>query len=165
MQSQKRNHTPNEALARIRHWCDRQERSQQDVRDKLYSWGLHHDDVEGLIAELIIGNYLNEERFARAYVSGKFRIKRWGRRKILDGLRAKRISDYCVRKGMEEIDEEDYLQTLNVLTEKKAALLASKSGAELRAKLLSYLAQKGYEQQLVWDAVDIFLNAKNGPGR
>lgn len=162
MQSQKRNYTPNEALARIRHWCDRQERSQQEVRDKLYSWGLHHDDVEELIAELIVGNYLNEERFARAYVSGKFRIKRWGRRKILDGLRAKRISDYCVRKGMEEIDEEEYHQTLNFLTEKKAALLAPKSGAELRAKLLSYLAQKGYEQQLVWEAVDNYLSRKNG---
>src|SRR6056297_2179196 len=129
MQSQKRNYTPNEALARIRSWCDRQERSQQDVRDKLYSWGLHHDDVEELIAELIIGNYLNEERFARAYVSGKFRIKRWGRRKILDGLRAKRISDYCVQKGMEEIEEAEYLQTLHGLVDKKAAMLAPRSGA------------------------------------
>lgn len=162
MQSQKRSYTPKEALSRIRQWCDRQERSQQEVRDKLYSWGLHHDDVEELIAELVIGNYLNEERFARAYVSGKFRIKRWGRRKILDGLRAKRISDYCVRKGMEEIDEEEYLQTLQHLTEKKAALIAPKSGAVLRAKLLSYLAQKGYEQQLVWEIVDKYLSSKNG---
>lgn len=161
MQSQNLNYTRNEALSRIRLWCDRQERSQQDVRDKLYSWGLHHNDVEELIAELIIGNYLNEERFARAYVSGKFRIKRWGRRKILDGLRAKKISDYCMRKGLEEIEEEEYLQTLHVLTEKKAALLAPKSGAELRAKLLSYLAQKGYEQHLVWEAVDNYLRNKN----
>jgi regulatory protein len=138
---------------RIKMWCDRQERSQQEVRDKLYSWGLYRNDCENLIVTLIEGNYLNEERFARAYVSGRFRIKRWGRNKILKGLKEKRVSTFCIRLGMAEIDDDEYLQTLEELIDKKLKLISSGSGLEKQQKVGMYLLQRGFESELVWPAV------------
>src|SRR6478672_11099295 len=75
-------YTQHQALVKAEAWCAYQERCQQEVRDKIYSWGLHEHEVENVIAELISKNFLNEERFAKAYAGGKFRIKKWGRVKI-----------------------------------------------------------------------------------
>jgi len=157
--SAQRKYPPKETIQRIRLWCDRQERAQQEVRDKLYSWGLHQQEVEEVIAGLIIDNYLNEERFARAYASGRFRIKRWGRKKIIDGLRHRKISTYCIQAAMTEIDEEEYRQTAVELVVKKNALL--KTGAnrmERFQKLTNYMLQKGYERDLVVRTVNFVLN-------
>lgn len=150
---QKLKYPKEEIPGRIKVWCDRQERSQQEVRDKLYSWGLYRDDCENLIVDLIEGNYLNEERFARAYVSGRFRIKRWGRNKILKGLQEKRVSTYCIRLGMAEIGEEDYQQTINQLIEKKLQLISAGTKLEKQQKVGMYLLQRGFEADLVWPAV------------
>jgi regulatory protein len=150
---QKLKYPKEEIPGRIKMWCDRQERSQQEVRDKLYSWGMYRDDCESLIVRLIEGNYLNEERFARAYVSGRFRIKRWGRNKILKGLQEKRVSTYCIRLGMGEISEEDYLNTIEQLIEKKLQLISSGSSLENQQKVGMYLLQRGFESELVWPAV------------
>ena len=83
-------------------FCAYQERSQQQVRDKLYDYGLHFDEVEEILTELIMEGFINEERFARAFIGGKFRMKKWGKQKILQSLRPHKISEYCIRKGMEE---------------------------------------------------------------
>ena len=110
---------PKEAKLKAADYCAYQERSQQEVRDKLYSYGLHQDEVEDVLADLIVDGFISEERFARAYVGGKFRMKGWGRRKILQGLQQHRISEYCIKKGLEEIDAEAYYQTLRKHAEKK----------------------------------------------
>jgi regulatory protein len=160
MQKQ-RKYPPEELLFRIKVWCDRQERSQQEVRDKLYSWGIHRDECESTIGHLIEENYLNEERFARAYVSGKYRIKRWGKNKILQGLKLKRVSSYCIKLGFSEIDEDDYHITINQLIEKKNHLITAKSKLERQQKIGSYLIQRGFESELVWPAVKDFINSKS----
>lgn len=83
----KKHLSPPEAKLKAARFCAYQERSQQEVRDKLYEYGLHYNDVEELLSELIVEGFINEERFARAYVRGKFKMKKWGRHKILQGFK------------------------------------------------------------------------------
>ena len=149
----KKTYTYAEAKAKAWAYCAYQERSQQEVRDKLYEYGLRPDEVESLIAELIGENFLNEERFAKAYAGGKFRTKKWGRHKILQGLKQHRISDYCQRKGLAEIDPEEYYEALLELVRKKKEALHEKDLFTLKSKLARFVIGKGYEQDLVWEAI------------
>lgn len=162
--AQQRKYSPAEARERIRAWCARQERAQQEVRDKLYGWGLHSEEVEALIADLISTNFLNEERFARAFASGKFRIKRWGRVKIIAALQQKRVSPPCIRAALKEIDPAAYNQTMLQLIERKAPLLRSLADFEQRHKIAAYMAQKGYESELVWEAIERYFNSPDFSG-
>src|ERR1700761_2983059 len=101
----------NAGLAKAEHYCAYQERSQQEVRDKLYEWGLWTDAVENIISQLITAGFLNEERFAKAYSLGKFRQKAWGKGKIKQGLKLKKVPDVLIKKALLVIDADDYLQT------------------------------------------------------
>src|SRR5258708_2225078 len=96
--------SPEQALVKAMKYCAYQERSQQEVRDKLYSFGLHQKEVEEIISRLITDSYLKEERFAIAYATGKFRIKKWGVVKIRQGLKEKRVSDPLIRIALDQID-------------------------------------------------------------
>ena len=154
MEAKKKFYTPLQALAKIQDWCAYQERCQQEVRDKLYEYGLKTDDVENIISQLISDNFVNEERFARAYAGGKFRIKKWGRIKIKAGLRAKKISEYCMRKAFEEINDKDYTLTLKKLIESKAKLVKEKNVIRKKFKLLSYASSKGYEKELIMEVLN-----------
>lgn len=149
------------ALLKAADYCAYQERSQQEVRDKLYSYGLHHDEVEENISELITQGYLNEERFAKAYAGGKFRIKGWGKRKILQGLKQHRISEYCIKKGMLEIDPDDYFETLMKHLEKKRPSIKTDSQYILKGKLTQHLIMKGFEMDLIQEAMKQSLNSSD----
>lgn len=142
---------PAQALARVQGYCAYQERTQQEVRDKLYEWGLWKDAVESIIAELITSGYINEERYARAFAGGKFRIKRWGRVKIRLELKKKRITDYCIRKGLKEIDEDDYIEALKKVMEEKAKKTKDRNPLKRNYKVAQYAISRGYEPDLVWD--------------
>src|ERR1700759_3068685 len=102
--------SPEQALQKLRHYCGYQERSHQEVREKLYSFGLRKPDVENAIATLIGEDQLNEERFAIQFAGGHFRLKHWGRVKIQYELKQKRVSDYCIKKALAAIDETDYVK-------------------------------------------------------
>lgn len=134
-------------------FCAYQERSQQQVRDKLYEYGLHHDEVEEILTELIMEGFINEERFARAYIGGKFRMKKWGKKKILQGLHPHKISDYCIRKGMEEIDPDEYWNVLLDHAQKKYEQLQGNSAYIIKGKLTQHLYTKGFEADLIREAV------------
>jgi regulatory protein len=144
----------NEAKLKAADYCAYQERSQQEVRNKLYSYGLHQDEVEQVISELITEKFINEERFARAYVGGKFRMKKWGRIKIIQGLKQHKISEYCIKKGLSEIDEDDYNETIQALIDKKKAYITGGSPQLIKKKLAAFLQQKGYESNLVWESLN-----------
>src|ERR1700740_2175906 len=88
------------AMAKAEHYCAYQERSQQEVRDKLYEWGLWPEAVEHIISQLICDNFLNEERFAKAYALGKFRQKGWGKIKIKQGLKLKKVPEVLIKKAL-----------------------------------------------------------------
>ncbi|WP_143962820.1 regulatory protein RecX [Litoribacter populi] len=145
--------TPSQAKVKIGAFCAYQERCQQEVRDKLYTYGLHSDDVEELISFLITEGFLNEERFAQAFVGGKFRIKKWGRNKILRELKLRNISPNCIKAGMKEIDPEDYWITLKVVFEKKWESVKDKDDFIKRQKVMKYLLARGFEMDLVQDVL------------
>lgn len=130
-------------------YCAYQERSQQEVRHKLYEWGLHREEVEQTITSLIEHNFLNESRFALAYTSGKFRLKHWGKFKIKQGLKQKQVSTRLIQEALQSIDNDLYQDTLNHLLEKKAQYLADKDPYKRRQALLNYALQKGFERDLI----------------
>lgn len=139
-----------QALQKARHYCGYQERSHGEVKDKLYSFGLRKKDVETALATLIEENYLNEQRFATQFAGGHFRLKEWGRVKIRYELRQRQVSEYCIKKALTAIDEEDYEQTLGRLAAKKWEILGEEGNAFVRRrKLQDYLLQKGYESDRV----------------
>ncbi len=143
----------NEAKAKIEHYCAYQERAQQEVRDKLYSYGLHHDEVEQLISQLIEENFLNEERFAMAYAGGKFRMQHWGRIKIKAGLKAKQVSERLITKALNAIDPLDYEASLENILSKKLQQLNEKDTFKLRQRLLTFAYSKGYEKDLILNSL------------
>lgn len=141
------------ALAKVEHYCAYQERSQQEVRNKLYDYGLRSAEVEELISELIQSNFLNEERFARAYTLGKFRMKQWGRIKIKMGLKAKKVSDKLIIKALKELDADDYLETLSTVLARKAAQIHERDSFKRKNKLVQYGLMRGYENDLIFDVL------------
>jgi regulatory protein len=148
------NFTPEQAAAKIKQYCAYQERCHAEVRDKLYSFGLHRKDVDEILADLISENYLNEERFAIQYAGGKFRIKHWGKNKIKQALKLKQLSDYCIKKALKEIDYDDYLKTFEHLAaEKLQSLKGERNILAKKKKLQNYLLQKGYESNLIYAEV------------
>ena len=140
-----------EALKKMQRYCAYQDRCHQEVRKKLMTMGVYPDWREEVIVELIQENFLNEERFARSFARGKFRMKQWGKLRILRELKQRDISEYCIRKAMDEIEEEDYLKTLQLLIEKKANQLKETDSYKKRNKIVQYLLQRGYESALAWD--------------
>ncbi|HSB94077.1 MAG TPA: regulatory protein RecX [Flavitalea sp.] len=143
-----------QALQKIRHYCGYQERCHAEVKEKLYSFGLFKGDVEELIAKMIEENYLNEERFAQQFAGGKFRMNQWGRKRIEFELRQKKVSDYCIRKGLKEISDADYRKTLVKLANQKWEQLKEEQNVFTRRKKVSdYLVQKGYEYSYISEVV------------
>jgi regulatory protein len=124
------------------------------VKYKCLELGLRGEEVDEAIAELVSENFLNEERFARAFVGGKFRSKQWGRKKILAELKQRQVSAYCIKKGMEEIDADDYEQALTSLATKKYESLRGEEPFKRKYKVVQYLMQKGYEPELAQPIVE-----------
>ncbi|MFN0082492.1 MAG: regulatory protein RecX [Ferruginibacter sp.] len=141
---------PEKAVGKIKHYCAYQERSHAEVKKKLYGFGLYKNEVELLMSQLIEENYLNEERFALAFAGGKFRIKHWGKTKIKIELKLRQVSDYSIKKALAQIDEDDYLKTLQkIAAEKLATLKSEKNIFTKKSKLQNYLVSKGFEFNLV----------------
>jgi len=156
--NKKKSYTKKEALIKAAAYCAYQERNEQEVRTKLYSYGLEPDEVDELIIQLSSEKLLDEERYTKAYVRGKYTLKRWGRRKILQGLKASRISDYCIKQGLKEIDPEVYEENLRYLLEKKNRNEKEKNPMLRNQKLSYYLMSKGYENDLIQDAIKGLLS-------
>lgn len=141
--------TQQEALEKLKRYCAYQERCHQEVRTKLLSLKIYGDWLEEIIVQLVEENYLNEERYARSYARGKHNIKLWGKTKIKTELKRRKISDYCIRKAMEEIDEEEYEKNLNRVIDKYILARQGKyNSAELHKKALHHAVTKGYEYTL-----------------
>jgi regulatory protein len=138
-----------DALKKIKHYCGYQERSHNEVKEKLYSYGLFKAEVDEIIATLIEGNYLNEERFAKQFAGGKFRMKHWGRKKIQYELQQKGVNKANIKVGLKEIEEEEYLASLRKLAERKWTELKGQQYIARQAKTTAYLLQKGYEHALI----------------
>ena len=142
------------ALEKIKTYCAYQERCHIEVVDKLYKLGLHKNEVNEVLLSLMQEDFLNEERYAEAYVSGKFRIKKWGRVKIKSELKFKKISEYCIKKGLDQIEEEEYLETLKYWIERREKSSTEKNEFKRKGKIASFLISKGFESWLVWEELN-----------
>jgi regulatory protein len=142
-----------DALRKAASFCAYQERTQQEVRDRLSAWDITGDDAEEIIAELIGQNYLNEERFAKTFAGGKFRVKHWGKRKIQQHLKQRGISGYNLNQAMAEITPTDYRATLTDLLDKKRRMLRDDNPLVIKQKLVRYALSKGYESELIFSVL------------
>ncbi len=137
-------------------WCAMQERAHFDADNKLRSWGVPEDEREQIIAELITDNFLNEERHARAFARGKFRMKKWGWNKIKMELKRKGVSKYSLALAKQEIDAADYTEVLTDVIRKKWPQINAKTPWERKQKLLQYTANRGFEYDVVQKCIEEF---------
>ncbi|MCF6213850.1 MAG: RecX family transcriptional regulator [Flavobacteriaceae bacterium] len=142
-------YTVNEAKQALEHYCAYQERCHIEVLAKLNNMGMIPQAQEIIILHLLKENYLNEERFAKSYARGKFLIKNYGRIRIERGLKQKQISAYLINKALQEIEEQKYLETLNILLEKKEASISESNPYKKKKKIVDFLLRKGYEYALI----------------
>ncbi|MCK9400957.1 MAG: RecX family transcriptional regulator [Bacteroidales bacterium] len=136
-------------LSKVRGFCAFQERCITDVADKLREWKVGRKRADKIIEQLIREDYLNEERFARSYASGKFRINHWGKTKIIYELEKRQVPDLIIQIGLEEIDDEEYAETLKELLQRKNRELRETDPFKRKQKLIAYGIQKGYHYGLV----------------
>ena len=141
------------ARQKIYIYCAYQERAHSEVRDKLYAYGLYKDEVDEILSHLITENFLNEERFARAFAGGKFRLMKWGKIKITQALEARGLTPNCIKLGLKEIEEDRYVQTLTELVEKKSQQTVETDLFVRRDKVARFAIQKGFEPELVWRVI------------
>jgi len=142
-----------QALQKLKHYCSYQERCHSEVKEKLYGLGVRRSDHDEIMASLIEQGYLNEERFAIAFAGGRFRIKQWGRVKIKYELKQKQVSEYSIKKALKQIDEREYIETLNKLAAERYTSLKREQWLVRKKKTADYLLQKGYELNVINEAI------------
>lgn len=136
---------------RIMRYCAYQERCHAEVRRKLSDLGVPRDEADELIVFLITEGFLNEERFARSFARGRFRLKRWGRMKIVRELESRGLSSACIRSGLEEIGEEEYRTSLEEVLTRKMGEIKEENPFVMRDKIAGHAIRKGFEPEMVWE--------------
>jgi regulatory protein len=155
MEQKKKYHTPEAALLKLQSYCAYQERCHQEVVSKLFELSIYGDNQDDIIAKLISENFLNEERFAVSYARGKFRIKHWGKIRIRQALKMRKIPEYSIKKAMQGIDTEGgYLETLTKVISTKAK--DYEGDRQYKQKLAAFAMSKGFESELIWEVLKDF---------
>ncbi len=147
-------YTLEEAKEKLERYCAYQERSHKQVEEQLYKMRMIPEAQEVIITHLIQYNFLNESRFAQAYSRGKFRIKKWGRKRITQGLKQHGVSAYNIKLGLAQIEPEAYRETFEALVAKRLRDLSSEGSIpKKKRKLFDYLAYRGWETELIYEAL------------
>ena len=158
--------TKEQAYQKLKHYCAYQDRCHSEVKSKAYLLGMRKADAEELTSRLIEEGCLHEERFARSFAGGKFRMKQWGRIKIRSELKKKQISNYCIAAALDEIDDARYKETLHKLAIKRWNSIKG-AGTNLfvkMAKTRDFLTLKGYEPLLVANEIKALAEKQKGAG-
>ncbi len=150
-------YTVDEAQKKLEHYCAYQERCHKEVRNKLREMRMIPEAIDNIMVHLIQHNFLNEERFAKAYVRGKFRIKKWGKNRLVRELKFRQISKYSMDSAMKEIDLDDYYQTLDELVIKRIAQVNEKNIYKKKKKVADYLLYRGWESHLIYEKLNEYL--------
>ena len=150
-------YTVDEAQKKLENYCAYQERCHKEVREKLKDMRMIPEAIDMIMVHLIEHNFLNEERFAQAFVRGKFRIKKWGKNRLVRELKFREISKYSIDKALKEIDLEDYHSTLDELTKKRIAQVNEKNIFKKKKKVADYLLYRGWESHLVYEKINTYL--------
>jgi len=154
---QKKTYTVDEAKKKLEYYCAYQERCHKEVRQKLRDMYMIPESIDVIIVHLLEHNFLNEERFAKTFVRGKFKIKRWGRRRLTLELRKKDISKVNVNQALSEINEAEYIEVFNDLAEKRLSFIKETNKIKKKKKLADYLLYRGWESHLVYDKVNALI--------
>ena len=154
MYSFRKSYTLEQALSKLQKYCTYQDRCHIEVERKLTEMRIIPQAKEHIIMSLIDGDYLNEERFALAFVKGKFKIKKWGRIRLKAELKKRKISKYLIKSALEQISEKDYLFTFEELANRKANSIKADSILLKKKKLADYLIYRGWESNLVYKKVN-----------
>ncbi|WP_339611910.1 regulatory protein RecX [uncultured Planktosalinus sp.] len=149
----KKVYSVNEAQTRMERYCVYQERCHQEVEQKLWEMQLIPQAVEKIMLHLLENDFINESRFAKAYARGKFSIKKWGKNRIVNELKKRKISAYNIKLALQEIEDEIYLKTLDELAEKRLYQIKETNKYKKRKKLADYLLYRGWESDLVYERV------------
>jgi regulatory protein len=150
-------YTPEEAKRALEHYCIYQDRCNKEVEEKLSKMRLIPEIIKIVITHLIAENFLNETRFSQSFARGKFRIKKWGKVRIIRELKFRYITAYNIKIALKEINEEEYLETLDALIQKKIEQSTESNHYKKRKKITDYLLRQGYESSLIYDKIAYFL--------
>jgi len=151
MQRSIKTYTLEEATRKMEHYCAYQERCHLEIKQKLITMKMIPEIIDVITVHLIEHNFLNEERFAKAFVRGKFRIKHWGKGRLSFELKKKDIGKININRALAEIDDDEYIEVFNHLTEKKADTLTESNVLKKRKKFIDYFLYRGWESHLVYD--------------
>ena len=154
MYSFRKSYTLEQALSKLQKYCTYQDRCHIEVERKLTEMRIIPQAKEHIIMSLIDGDYLNEERFALAFVKGKFKIKKWGRIRLKAELKKRKISKYLIESALKQISEKDYLFAFEELANRKANSIKANSILLKKKKLADYLIYRGWESNLVYKKVN-----------
>lgn len=153
MNYSQKTYTINEAKKKVEGYCAYQERCHLEVTTKLRTMRMIPEAIDLITTHLIQNDFLNEERFSRSYARGKFNVKNWGKTKIVSELRRRNISKYNIKLAMEEIDEEDYIQKLDLIARKRLIQIKEVNLQKRKKKLANYLLYRGWEINLVYSKI------------
>lgn len=142
-----------EAQKKMEYYCAYQERCHKEVVKKLQELGMIPNSIDTIVSKLVEDNYLNETRFAQSYARGKFRIKKWGKIRIRRELKARDLSDYNIKKGLEEIPDLDYNTTFSALFEKRKKEVYENIPSVKKKKIISYMVYRGWELEKIYEAM------------
>ncbi len=148
-----KSYTLAQAQKKLEYYCAYQERCHKEVIAKLRTLGMIPSVIDKIISELIKANYLNETRFTQSFVRGKFRIKKWGKNRILQELKVRDISSFNIKLGMKEISDDNYQKTFYELFEKRRREVKQLTKTEQKKKIFSYMSYRGWENSKVYEAL------------
>jgi len=148
-----KSYTVDEAKRKLEHYCVYQDRCHEEVQQKLKSLNMIPQAADAIIVHLIEHNFLNEERFACSFARGKFRIKHYGKRRIVNELKMRGISKYNIDKALKEIGEDEYIETFNALAEKQWNATNDRSILTKKKKVTDFLLRKGFESNMIYDKI------------
>lgn len=146
--------TVDEIKRKLEQYCVYQDRCHKEVEQKMREYNLIPEAKEMILLSLLQDNFLNEERFAKSFARGKFRIKHWGKQRIVRELKFRNISSYNIKTALKEIDEQEYLKTIYSITEKRNEAISEPNIYKRKRKLIDFLMRKGYENELIYKTVD-----------
>ncbi|WP_299382635.1 regulatory protein RecX [uncultured Lacinutrix sp.] len=150
MHQKLKSYTVAEAQKKLEHYCAYQERCHKEVRQKLKDLNMIPEAMDIIIVHLLEHNFLNEERFAKIFVRGKFHIKKWGRFRLTQELKRKDISKININAALREISDDEYIGVFNDLAEKRANMILETNKLKKKKKLIDYLLYRGWESHLVY---------------
>ncbi|MBA4321447.1 MAG: hypothetical protein C0408_01385 [Odoribacter sp.] len=145
----------NTAVNKAMALCAGREMCYSDIRHKLNTWGVRDDDTDKILNMLTQGGFIDEERYAAAFVNDKFRNNKWGRIKIGSSLKMKKIPYEIIRRAMDSIDEAEYLDLLKSIIAKQRKTVKAKNRYDLKGKLLRHCLAKGFESHLLYDLLNV----------